>query len=241
MLLERVNLQREMEALRRKEMKEQEILEEVRRVLKRDQETEEEILQRISEGDGEGDDSNNFNFDLLESGRIFHLSQIKKICVDYRLRFLNTRFYKGDLPQEAISAVKELESKHEVKLQGFKMVAPAKYFRLENADDPMLFAPLGNNYYYLIHKWGTDMHPLRKLLMWPLRNLENLLIFSFFFSFLFTFGIREVFFSRFRETSEFLILFLYSFKSVIALTFFYGISLGKNFSSGNWNSKFYNA
>jgi hypothetical protein len=241
MLLERVNLQREMEALRRKEMKEQEILEEVRRVLKRDQETEEDILQRISEGDGEGDDSNNFNFDLLESGRIFHLSQIKKICVDYRLRFLNTRFYKGDLPQEAISAVKELEAKHEVKLQGFKMVAPAKYFRLENADDPMLFAPLGNNYYYLIHKWGTDMHPLRKLLMWPLRNLENLLIFSFFFSFLFTFGIREVFFSRFRETSEFLILFLYSFKSVIALTFFYGISLGKNFSSGNWNSKFYNA
>ncbi len=241
MLLERVNLQREMEALRRKEMKEQEILEEVKRVLKRDQETEEEILQRISEGDGEGDNFNNFNFDLLESGRIFHLSQIKKICVDYRLRFLNTRFYKGDLPQEAISAVKELEAKHEVKLQGFKMVAPAKYFRLENADDPMLFAPLGNNYYYLIHKWGTDMHPLRKLLMWPLRNLENLLIFSFFFSFLFTFGIREVFFSRFRETSEFLILFLYSFKSVIALTFFYGISLGKNFSSGNWNSKFYNA
>lgn len=241
MLLERVNLQREMEALRRKEMKEQEILEEVKRVLKKDRETEEEILQRISEGDAEGDETNNFNFDLLESGRIFHLSQIKKICVDYRLRFLNTRFYKGDLPQEAIFAVKELEAKHEVKLQGFKMVAPAKYFRLENADDPMLFAPLGNNYYYLIHKWGTDMHPMRKLLMWPLRNLENLLIFSFFFSFLFTFGIREVFFSKFRETSEFLILFLYSFKSVIALTFFYGISLGKNFSSGNWNSKFYNA
>lgn len=241
MLLERVNLQKEMEALRRKEMKEQAILEEVKKVLQGNLEPEEEILKRISEGDSEGNDSNDFNFDLLESGRIFHLSQIKKICIDYRLRFLNTRFFKGDLPQEAISAVQELEVKHKVKFRGFKMVAPAKYFRLENADDPMLFAPLGNNYYYLIHKWGTDMHPLRKLLMWPLRNLENLLIFIFFFSFLFTFGIREVFFSRFRETSEFLVLFMYSFKSVIALTFFYGISLGKNFSSGNWNSKFYNA
>ena len=241
MLIERVNLQREMELLRKKEMKEQEILEEVRRVLQKEQESEEEILHRICDGDSEGNNSNKFNFDLLESGRIFHRSQIKKICVDYRLRFLNTTFFKGDLPREAIFAVKELEIKHGIKIHGFKMVAPAKYFRLENADDPMLFAPLGNNYFYLIHKWGTDMHPLRKFLMWPLRDLENLLIFSFFLSFLLTFGIREVFFSSFRETSQFLILFMYSFKSVVALIFFYGISLGKNFSSGNWNSKFYNA
>lgn len=241
MLLERVNLQRKMERLRKKEMKEQEVLEEVRKILQRDEDLEKEILQRIAEGDSEGNDYNNFKFDLLESGRIFHLSQIKKICVDYRLRFLDTRFFKGELPGEAITAVKELEENHHIVIQNFKMVAPAKYFRLENADDPMLFAPLGNNYYYLVHKWGTDIHPLRKLLMWPLRNLENLIIFSFFFSFLLTFGIREVFFSPFRETSQFLILFMYSFKAVVALIFFYGISLGKNFSSGNWNSKFYNA
>jgi hypothetical protein len=121
------------------------------------------------------------------------------------------------------------------------MLAPAKYFRLENADDPMLFAPIGNNYFYLVHKWGKDIHPFRKLAVWPLKNLETLLIFSFVFSFLLSFGIREVFFSRFQETSEFLVIFLYTFKSVVALIFFYGISLGKNFSSGNWNSKFYNA
>ncbi|WP_029034620.1 hypothetical protein [Salinimicrobium terrae] len=241
MLLERVNLKKELELLRKKEMKEQKILEEVQKILQKDLNTEEEILQRISEGDSEGNGLNDLKFDLLESGKIFHLSQIKKICVDYRLRFLDTRFFKGELPQEAISAVKELEAKHEIGIKGFKMIAPAKFFRLENADDPMLFAPLGNNYYYLIHKWGTDIHPLRRTLMWPLRSLENLLISCFFFSFLFTFGIREIFFSQFRETSQFLILFMYSFKSVIALVFFYGISLGKNVSSGNWNSKFYNA
>ena len=230
-----------MELLRKKEMKEQEILEEVKKILKREEDSEKQILQRISEGDPEGVDSNNFNFDLLESGRIFHLSQIKKICIEYRLRFLSTRYFKEDLPNEAIAAIKELEEEHQITLQGFKMVAPAKYFRLENADDPMLFAPLGNDYYYLIHKWGTDMHPLRKLMMWPLRNLENLIIFSFFLSFFLTFGIREIFFSKFRETSQFLILFMYSFKATVALIFFYGISLGKNFSSGNWNSKFFNS
>ena len=241
MLLERINLQRRMELLCAKEMKEQEVLEEVKKILEKEDTSEENILERISEEDAEKEDANPLKFDLLESNRIFHLSQIKSICIDYRLRFLNTRFFKGDLPGEALAAIEELEKQHNLKIKGAKMVAPAKYFRLENADDPMLFAPLGNKYFYLVHKWGTDMHPLRKAIMWPLKNLETLLIFSFFFSFLFTFGIREIFFSKFRETSQFLILFLYSFKSVVALIFFYGISLGKNFSSGNWNSKFYNA
>lgn len=241
MLTERINLQKEMERLRSKEMKEQEILAEVQKILEKDKTSEEEVLHRISEGDPEGQEPNNFIFDFLESGRIFHRDQIKKICINYRLRFLNTAYFKGEMPQEAIMAVKEMEEKHQTELKGFKIVAPAKYFRLENADDPMLFVPLGNDYYYLLHKWGTDMHPMRKILMWPLRNLENLLIFCFFSSFLLTFGIREIFFPQFRESSQFLILYMYSFKFVVALLFFYGISLGKNVSSGNWNSKFYNA
>ena len=241
MLTERVNLQREMERLRAKEMKEQEILAEVKKILEKGRTSEADILNRISESAPQDSESNHLIFDLLDSGKIFHQDQIKKICIDYRLRFLSTAYFKGEMPQEAVTAVKEMEEKHQTQIKGFKIVAPAKYFRLENADDPMLFAPLGNEYYYLLHKWGTDMHPLRKLLVWPLKNLENLLVFCILSSFFLTFGIREVFFSQFRETSQFLILFMYSFKAVVALTFFYGISLGKNVSTGNWNSKFYNA
>lgn len=241
MLLERTNLHRELTNLRNKAENENALLEEVKAILLAEKETEEELQQRILNGKGEGSGQNDFNFDLLESPRIFHLSQIKKICVDYRLRFLRTRYFKGDLPAEATAAVRELEEQHQTSLKDFQMLAPAKYFRLENADDPMLFAPIGNDYFYLVHKWGRDIHPLRKLAMWPLKNLENLLIFSFVLSFGLAFGVREVFFSRFQETSEFLIIFLYTIKSVVALIFFYGISLGKNFSSGNWNSRFYNA
>lgn len=241
MLIERVNLHLRLKNLRNKEISEKQLLEEVEKILKAEEETEQEILDRIYNGAPSDNDGNDFDIDLMESDRIFHISQIKELCITYRLRFLSTKYFKAELPDEAIFAVKELEKKHQTVLMGFHMVAPAKYFRLENADDPMLFAPIGNGYYYLVHKWGMDIHPLRKMAMWPLKNIENLFIFSFFTSFLLTFGIREVFFSRFQETSEFLILFLYTFKSVIALTFFYGISLGKNFSSGNWNSKFYNS
>ena len=240
MLIERTNLQHELEALRKKEINEENLLELVQEVLRSNRESREEITKRIT-SEGDGVTENDFNFDLLESGRIFHLSQIKKLCIDYRLRFLSTGFYKEELPSEAISAVRELEKKHATTLEGFRMIAPAKYFRLENADDPMLFAPIGNNYFYLIHKWGKDLHPLRKLAVWPLRNLENIIIFSFLSSFFLSFVIREVFFSKYQETSQFIVIFMYTFKSLVALVFFYGISLGKNFSSGNWNSKFFNA
>lgn len=241
MMLERTNLHRRLKSLRKKEISEEELLRQIKDFLKEETETEEEILSRIQQDDPADADSNRFDFDLLESDRIFHISQIKKLCIQYRLRFLSTQYFKGELPAEAIFAIKELEKKHNTCLKGFSIIAPAKYFRLENADDPMLFSPIGNNYYYLIHKWGKDVHPFRKMLMWPLKNLETLIIFSFFASIFLTFGIREIFFSRYQATSEFLILFLYTFKSTIALIFFYGISLGKNFSSGNWNSKFYNA
>ncbi len=241
MLFERINLQHELENLRKREIPTELLLEEVQKILQQEEDHEKAILRRLEEGDPSDIDGNDLEFELLESDRIFHISQIKKICVEYRLRFLSTKYFKGDLPSEAIFATKELEKKHHTTLRGFQIIAPAKYFRLENADDPMLFAPIGNGYFYLIHKWGKDIHPLRKMAMWPLKNFETLIIFSFFFSFFLTFGIREVFFSRFQETSQFLILFLYTFKSTLALIFFYGISLGKNFSSGNWNSRFYNA
>ena len=41
---------------------------------------------------------NDFYFDRLETHRIFHLNQIKKVCVDYRLRFLDLKYFKGNIP-----------------------------------------------------------------------------------------------------------------------------------------------
>ena len=58
-------------------------------------------------------------------------------------------------------------------------MAPSVLFRLEKKDDPLLFVPLGNEYYYLIHKWGNDLHPFRKALMWPFKNIWNLLLSCF--------------------------------------------------------------
>ncbi len=199
----------------------------------------EEILEKVQMGAEE--DSNDFYIDLLETRRIFHISDIEKICVHYRLRFLSSSFFKAELPYEAIIKIKELEKKHHTSLKGFKIMAPARLFKLANADDPLLFAPIGNQYYYLIHSWGKDLHPFRKIIMWPLRQLENFLATLFLLSLIFTLFVPDGMFGHNQSTSEFFIIFFFMFKWIISLAIFYGFKFGKNFSSAIWDSKYFNA
>ena len=120
-------------------------------------------------------------------------------------------------------------------------MAPSKLFKLADKDDPLLFAPIGNGYYYLIHKWGNDLHPLRKLLVWPFRNVVNLTFFVVLISFLATLIVPNGLFSKSTGSSEFWIVFFFMFKSLAAVVIFYGFALGKNFNPAIWNSKYFNA
>tara|TARA_R110000850_G_scaffold277086_1_gene422421 strand:+ start:160138 stop:160815 length:678 start_codon:yes stop_codon:yes gene_type:complete len=184
---------------------------------------------------------NQFKIHLLNADSIYHLDDIKKLCVDYRLRFLDFKFFKNSFPIEASEKLKDLEQLHETEITQLKVVAPSKLFRLENADDPMLFASLGNDYFYLIHKWGNDLHPLRKLLMWPYKDFENLVITIFAISILATFLVPNGLFSKEESIANTFVVFLFMFKWLAAVVLFYGFALGKNFNTAIWNSKYFNA
>ncbi|MCM5663243.1 hypothetical protein [Galbibacter mesophilus] len=238
-MLKRTNIEEKLQSYRDKSLSEEAILKQVRNVLKLDAKHEEKILKSLN--DGVHSDNNDFNFDMLESNKIYHIDQIEKICVDYRLRFLSTRFFKGNLPQEAISEIKKLEKEHETTLSGLKIMAPSKLFKLENADDPLLFAPIGNNYFYLIHKWGNDLHPLRKLLVLPFKNLFNLTVLVLALSYLATLVMPMGLFTREESSSHFWLLFFFMFKMIGSITIFYGFALGKNFNNAIWKSKYFNA
>ena len=90
--------------------------------------------------------ANTFTFDLLETDKIYHINAIKNVCVDYRLRFLDLKFFKNTLPQEAKDKIEGLEKQHNTSLADLKVMAPSALFRLESTDDPLLFVPLGNEY-----------------------------------------------------------------------------------------------
>ena len=184
--------------------------------------------------------TNQFDFDRLETNRIFHLDTIKKICIEYRLRFLDMAFFKGDIPVEATEKVQALEQEHNTELRHLKIVAPSKLFKLKNSDDPLLFVPMGNQYYYLIHKWGNDLHPLRRLMMWPFKNIITSIVSILLLSLMLTSFMPLTLFSAEPNWSDFLLIFLFMFKSIAAIVIYYSFASGKNFSRAIWDSTYYN-
>ena len=134
---------------------------------------------------------NKFDFDLLVSEKIYHLDHIKKVCIDYRLRFLDIKF-----------------------------------------------VPIGNNYFYLVHKWGNDLNPFRKLLMWPFKNIWNLLLAIFVFSWIVTELTPMVFFTRTPNTSSYWMLLFFVFKALSSIVIYFGFALGKNFNPAIWNNRY---
>lgn len=240
MFLQKTNIQDKLVREKAKNpMAEQHLLNEVFTILK-DIDVQHQRIKKSIENGG-GSLTNNFEFDLLESSRIFHLTDIKKICIDYRLRFLDSRYFKGKIPVEGISKIKSLEKEHQIELKGFKIIAPSKLFKLEDKDDPLLFAPIGNGYFYLIHQWGNDLHPMRKALMWPFKNIINLAMIVFSISFLVALMVPDGLFSKSNSSTEFWIIFFFMFKSIASVVIFYGFAAGKNFNPAIWNSKYFNA
>tara|TARA_B100001559_G_scaffold193502_1_gene161814 strand:+ start:944 stop:1618 length:675 start_codon:yes stop_codon:yes gene_type:complete len=181
---------------------------------------------------------NNFKIKLLDKNRIYHINQIKKVCIDYRLRFLDIKYFKNKIPAEASNQIEILEKVHNNSISDFKIMAPSKLFRLIRKDDPLLFAPLGNGYFYLVHKWGNDLKPLRKILMWPLKNIKNLFITIFSLTLILTLITPQNLFTKNPSQSTFWLLYFFNLKAVMFVFFFYAISMGKNFSKFIWNNKY---
>ena len=181
---------------------------------------------------------NSLTFDHLDMDKIFHIDSIEKLCIKYRLRFLDTHLFKGDYPNELYSIIPELEATHETKLDNFKIMAPSKLFRLKTKEDPLLFVPIGNGYYYLVHKWGNDLKTYRKLLVWPFKNINTLIFTSILLSLAST-ALGSVLFNKLSDTQLF-VIFVFNIKTFVFITFYLLFMMRKNFNESIWDSKYKN-
>lgn len=231
------DIEKELQALRQRVSKDKGFVDALLNDITQDVKKEEKIKETLSQSNGKI--TNNFDIDLLETNRVYHIDTIKSICIDFRLRFLDSKYFKNEFPEAAYTKIKNLEHDHNTKLDGFKVMAPSKLFRLENPDDPLLFAPIGNGYYYLIHKWGNDLHPLRKWLVKPVKNLDNLMITALLVSFMISYVFNS--FLTLKDDnfiSNFFLIFLFNFKCIIAVMMFYAIPRGKSVNDVIWDSKY---
>ncbi len=205
------------------------IIEEVYQILNEDLEKENEIINRIFEGNS----SIVKYLSELNTGQVFDLAHIKELCVRFRLRFLDAKYFKGEIPYEAIQKIKQLEEELGIQLNNFKIIAPKELFDLEDKDsDPMLFIQLSNNKFYFIHKWGRDMTLGRSLLAFPFRNIETM-----FFTLL---GLATLFSSIIPtpNTTTFIFLLVHSFIALCGIACLLVMMFRENFSNEEWDSQY---
>ena len=114
-LLKPINIHNQLIKERNKTINEQEVLGWVYSVLNANNGEQLSILNRLTNSPIERS-LNNFDIDKVDTDAIFHVSQIQKICADYRLRFLETKYFKGNYPSEVLDKISAFEKEHNTTL-----------------------------------------------------------------------------------------------------------------------------
>lgn len=201
---------------------------------------EREIAQRLAMSPSE---QRPFSWASLNPDSIFSVDDIRKTCIQYRLRFLDSKKFKGEIPYEAILKLKALEKEHGVAMSEFKIMAPDSRFQLEDCDkDPLLFVKLSDRYYYLVHQWGGDLAWYRRLIMWPLQSFTTLALTVAAVSLLLSILVpTELLLGDVAAQSGFarLALFFWFLVSITSMVTYIGFAFFKNVTSKQWDSPFF--
>ena len=239
MIFSKINLENELIRIRTQK---QHLIDDVHEILQSAQKDDEKILERLKSTSAERDLGIRIND--KDRNRIFSLEEIKTICIRYRLRFLESHYFRSEYPYEAIAQIRQFETEYGLKIGQFKIIAPEHTFNLENINkDPLLFARLDDNTFYLIHKWGQDLAWYKRFLLWPLQNLQTYLISLLLIAATFSFLLPASVMNIWNIQSELYLriwLTLHTFIAIFGLSLWAGLSFDKTFSSMNWDSKYYN-
>jgi hypothetical protein len=238
-MLSGLSIQNELSTRRKKIRKDEDfVLQEVNKILQRDLLSEQKILQHLKHY------SKSFevlNEDECDLEHVFNLTEIRKTAINLRLRFLDSEFFKGDIPYEAILKIKDLNASQGKDIKAFKLLTSYhSFYNRHNTQEKLLFASTDCNNYYLIHKWGKPLKWYHKASNWPLRNFETLLVTLFAITAILTLSLptglisldpKAEYWSGWRIATFFhLLIFNMGVAAYVTFTF------SKNFHSSMWNS-----
>ncbi|MFL5751970.1 MAG: hypothetical protein ACJ76F_01075 [Bacteroidia bacterium] len=217
---------------------EDKLLEEARRLIIAEQFSDKYILQNLK--------SYNRSFELVneEESReedLFRIEEIRNTCINYRLKFLDSQLYPGEIPYEAILKIKNINKVQHKDIRHFKILAPAEDFNEgKKVQDTLLFAKTVYGNYCLIHQWGTPLKASRKLTSFPFRNFECLIFCVLLFTFCLTMAIptrrlttdvKADYLSMYRIAAFFHLLILNG-----GFTIYLAVAFRLKLSSTTWDS-----
>ena len=176
----------------------------------------------------------------LDSARVFSERDIKKSCENCRLRFLDSKCYKSELPYNArIKATAfEIQTEHTL---NFKILTEVANFSSKYPNtQQLLFADIGNGEYYFIYQWGREYSKYRKMTSLPYRNVEFLFIYIVLLSSILTIITPTTFITTKPNIDYFsMIRMAYFFWCVVFLSSiftYYVIGIRKGLNNAQWDS-----
>lgn len=178
---------------------------------------------------------NNYN-----ETKLYSIEVIKASCVNYGLRFLNTKYYKTDLPYNTYikCAAHEIEANRKI---DFYIISQVSNFKIKNPIyEHLIFADAGNDNFYLIDVWGLEYPFYKKLAVLPFRNPNYLLLSILILSVILGSITPTSFINRRSDANYFCMLrisyFFSCFIFVAAVLVYYVIGIRKNLNNGEWNN-----
>lgn len=214
------------------------VLDEVQRILAESAFKEQHVLDNLK------DYNHTFGLldeDGLDPAHLFNEKEIKKQCIGFRLKFLDSRHYKPEIPYEAVLRLKYLNEMQQKDLQHFKILGRSGGFKTGVNSPFLLFAQTVYGRYYLVHSWGQKLRWHKKISAFPLRNFETLLLTVLLIAFITTMSLPTAFITLDREATYWcgyrIATFFHLFIFYSGITAYLLVGFNKNFSGSVWKNE----
>lgn len=214
------------------------VIDEVNRILAESAFKDQQVLDHLRQY--------NQSFDLLDeegldADHLFSEKDIKKQCIGFRLKFLDSRHYKPEIPYEAVLRIKYLNEVQRKDLQHFKILGKSEGFKTGEGSPFLLFAQTAYGRHYLVHAWGHRLKWYQKISAFPMRNFETLLITVLLIAFTTTMSLPTTLITLDREATYWcgyrIATFFHLFIFYSGITAYLLVGFNRNFSSSVWKNE----
>lgn len=224
---------------RGKEAKQEEdaLVQEAKRILKKDLFNEQKILENLRQYNRSFEKPDE---EQLPAELIFRPEEIRDLAINYRLKWLDSKLYKPEIPYEAVLRIKYLNDTFHKDIRYFKILSlPESFNSATQQSEALLFARTNYDNYYLVHSWGQKIKWYRAIQFWPLRRFESLVLTVLAITlvitlalptFLITLDAKATYWCGYRVATFFHLLIFN-----LGVTAYITFAFGKNFSSSIWN------
>jgi hypothetical protein len=220
------------------------LLAEVNHIISFSERREQEILLHHFGPESQIETNRNNRFREARLNQQIDEEQIRRTCVKYRLRFLPSNLYSGTVPFEVVACMKRYEHEQYPTNVKFFVLAPIDfYLKKQQYKSPLLFAEKDSGNYAMLCQWGVPRPWYQQVLRYPFRDMRSLMLSSF------TFGLFICITAGFLGLASGITIF-HSFLYKVPLfvlssgafstaSLIYGLVTRTDFSSDNWNKRYF--